>query len=775
VVAAKGARVVERDDVVELDQGWMIWDYAALRGSGVPFEVLADLALPDQIGLPPSPARNEAIRAANNRAFDSLVRNDTVREAITWQNPGVARTWLTHYAEQLRTGIFTARKSARGYREGVLARYAQRYATKNESVGFFGPVAWADVCHDSSEFPQKGLVQTGSGGIRRRTAYLETWAVAALAEAFAAVDGVADLVPLRWNPATALVDGQVRRPRRPPQPAGPADVAVLRAVDGVRCRGEVLATAAITHPVPDELVAALQRWEKAGVLLVGFRVPHHDRPDAVLRQQIVGLPDPALREDLLARLDSVTAACRRAGEAVGPDAVRQALDEVSRSVEAAGFAVAENRHTDFGRTPVYLECTRDTDVIIGSDLVDALRAPLALLLDTARWLCAEVATTVEAGLIAVYHQLRTRGEVTLADLQLAAVDYLVTGGPELPAVTADFQARWAELLTLADTDRDLRLDSARIRPMVDALFPHRRLHWAASRQHSPDLLLGRTADGGYRWVLGELHISLNTLESRTFLTQCDQPERLLTATERDMDRGRVMPVYPLNAAGATSRTYPPAALDPPGRYHYWSYDRDDGRADAARSVPATAVRVNLHDGVLVGTALGSSGRAEADAGWSAPVLEFFGDFLTSIAVNLFQIRPKAPHRPRVWLDDVIIARESWTFAVSEVPLPRPESTDRGHTPTVRWATATRLPRHVFAMVQGERKPVYVDFAAPLLVANLVHSLRRAEPDATVTISEMLPDPDELWLSDDAGHHYTSEFRIVAVDQQFAAPDIRKVP
>ena len=103
----------------------------------------------------------------------------------------------------------------------------------------------------------------------------------------------------------------------------------------------------------------------------------------------------------------------------------------------------------------------------------------------------------------------------------------------------------------------LHLRGDRVRAMADALFPSPGpLRWAASRQHSPDLLLCRTADGATCWVLGELHVAMNTLESRLFRTQCDDPAELVESTARDMSRGRVVPVYPRHAAGAM-RPRPP--------------------------------------------------------------------------------------------------------------------------------------------------------------------------------------------------------------------------
>ncbi|GIH19618.1 lantibiotic dehydratase [Rugosimonospora africana] len=747
-----------RDDVVPLDRGWSLWRVAVLRGAGLPFEILDDLAMPALLAEPAGPERNEAIRAGCARQFDLLVRNDLLREAVAWQNPNIADTWLGHYADRLAGGG-APRLANRAYRESVLARYAQRYCAKNESIGFFGPVAWARLVDE-----QAGLHQSGGGGIRRRTAYLETWAVAALAGVFERTPGVFDTLTVRLDAATSVAGDQLRQPRRPAITCDEVTLGILAQVDGVRHVGAVLAeAAAVTGKDADQLRGELLRLRERGVVRIGFRVPHHHRPDLVLREQIERLPNPAVRDDLLARLDRVIAACAAAAAAGGPTAVGSALRDVSARFADAGCADADTpRHTLYGRTPVYLDCRRDTDVRVGPDLVGQLAAPLGLLLDSARWLTGEVADVVESELRRAYRWLRSRrGEVSLADLQFAAGEVLATGGPGVQEIRTDFQLRWAELIPATD-GRLVQLSAARLRPMADKLFPRpASLRWAASRQHSPDLLLSRSPDGRTRWVLGELHVALNTAESRLFTAQCDDPRELVDATGRDMGRGRVVPVYPLDAAGATSRTYPPPSLDPPGRYRYWSYDGDDGRADGVRSVPSTAVSIHEVDGVLVG-------RADRD-GWAAPVLEFFGEFLTAITVNLFQPRACAPRLPRVLLDDLVICRESWSVPADEVPVPAGPARDRGYQRVREWAAASGMPRHVFVKTPAERKPCYVDFEAPLLVGNFVRAVRRAAraapgEQAAIDITEMLPAPDQLWLTDASGHRYTSEFRVVAVDE-----------
>jgi len=91
----------------------------------------------------------------------------------------------------------------------------------------------------------------------------------------------------------------------------------------------------------------------------------------------------------------------------------------------------------------------------------------------------------------------------------------------------------------------------------------------------------------------------------------------------------------------------------------------------------------------------------------------------------------------------------------------------------RWARAHRLPRLVFAKSPSEVKPVFVDLESPLFVTLLARLARGAHEsrsgEATITLSEMLPDLEQAWLPDAAGEHYVSEIRFVVVDDERRAP------
>ena len=58
-----------------------------------------------------------------------------------------------------------------------------------------------------------------------------------------------------------------------------------------------------------------------------------------------------------------------------------------------------------------------------------------------------------------------------------------------------------------------------------------------------------------------------------------------------------------------------------------------------------------------------------------------------------------------------------------------------------------------------------DFRSIALINLFAKSIRqtKAAGHLQYAVSEMLPDPDQLWLTDHEGRRYSSELRFVAVD------------
>ena len=703
--------------LLPLNADWALWRTGAVRGAGLPFHWLTWFADDDTDG----PSR--------------MLAEPTFLAALTWQNPQIVRAWAGRPGARIT-----------GYRARTVARFAQRYCAKNESIGFFGAVGWASL----ADVDPAGREATfrGGGGVRRGDVYFEHWAISELASAWARNERLVPYLPVRWHPAVAY-DGQaVRRPYRPPLPVDAETRRILASVDG---------RSAVRDVAGDSGIAQVMRLHAAGVLRVGFTVPVGERPEDALRAQAAAIADEALRDELCAALDRLEEHRLHIAAAMySPATLHTALGRLDQEFcRLTGRTASRDKSdADAGRTLVYPDCRRDLDVEVPGHLIARLREPLCLLLQTARWLTEQVADAVEDALTAEYATLRERGDdVSLSDLHFAAARVLSGAlGSPLHEVTEDFRERWLEVLSRAASAPDeITISSEQAAPLINALFPARQPGWAAARYHSPDLMLAREKDG-LRWVVGELHVAMNTLDARFFHTLADEPDELVAATASDMASGRIVPCYPADSQLVDSRRYPPLAVHVPERYLYWSFGDDTGAPAGTRSWPATALRVRRDQGVLV--------AGPKDGRWQLPVREFFGEFLSALVVNSFRVPGNGR---RVLIDHMVVQRRSWRY--SRADLPEGVTSQRGYKPERLTAmlTAAGVPRYLFARTPSEPKPFYVDLRAPHMVANLIRAWRQLPATAEVELHEMLPGPDQLWLADSREQLYTSELRFVAVD------------
>jgi hypothetical protein len=96
--------------------------------------------------------------------------------------------------------------------------------------------------------------------------------------------------------------------------------------------------------------------------------------------------------------------------------------------------------------------------------------------------------------------------------------------PLVEEIVADFRLRWARVLAITPGVRRHHVDSADIAAAAAEQFPAAPAAWSTAIQHSPDLMIAAAdADavdrGEFLLVLGELHMALNTIESRLFVEQ----------------------------------------------------------------------------------------------------------------------------------------------------------------------------------------------------------------------------------------------------------------
>jgi hypothetical protein len=139
--------------------------------------------------------------------------------------------------------------------------------------------------------------------------------------------------------------------------------------------------------------------------------------------------------------------------------------------------------------------------------------------------------------------------------------------------------------------------------------------------------------------------------------------------------------------------------------------------------------------------------------------------LSRVVVDAFQPVAPAAHRPRITIDKLVLSREQWAFQVADSAWAFAKDEQERFHLARRWRQEQELPERVFYRVPIELKPTAADFRSIVLVNMLAKQIRRTQAAGHTgfTVTEMLPDLDQLWLTDRHGQRYSSELRIVAYD------------
>jgi hypothetical protein len=759
---------------------WRLWRDACIRSAGFPARRVLSLCDPGlaraaDAGWHPG-AGGQATNAAAGYAaayqaatarlpglMAGLAAEPLFREAVTWQNPGMVENWF----DRLAPDAPRDRKGRK--RELSITTYLQRYGLKNDTIGFFGPVGWAWLSDDEDT-----VVQPGDRLLAERSTYFEVWAIDQVATVIAQHDGVAGWLRPRRDRSSLLAGNRLHRPLHKPAVLSPAQLTMLSRCDGRRTVTELVAD---SGPGGAAVLASLR---DLGAVRAELAVPVQARPERALRWQIEQVPDAAVRDAALRPLNEITDARDAVATAAGnPDKLLPAMAELARVFERITGRQATRRPGGAyaGRTLVYEDTVRDVRVRLGPSVTGALAQPLGLVLDSACWLAGEVAERYRALFGALFDRECRRAKTDRVPLSrlilMATPDLLTPSSRSLTEITtqvlAEFQQRWQALLEIpAGPVTRHHVRSADLAGRAAALFPARPPAWSGAAQHSPDVMIAAaSADalrrGDFALVLGELHVAINTLEARVFVEQHPDPARLLAAAGADHS-GRVVTMPRKDSPFVTSRTCPPTALPSPA-FTYVSGGNDAFEPPAGAAVlPAAGLLVSRDGADLVVTCAASGARLT--------FFEAIGDVMTSVVGSAFRPIGPAPHQPRITIDRLVLARESWTFAMADAAWAFAKDEAQRYAQARRWRQLHRLPEEVFYKVPTEDKPFAADFRSLTLVNLLAKNVRQAKEAgfASFGVSEMLPDTGQLWLPDAAGERYTCEFRFVATSTG-AAPDL----
>ncbi len=619
------------DRHVPLSGDWELWRDFAVRSAGLPVS-----------GLEAFGPGDESVR------LRGVARDPVFREAVMWQNPAAVDNAILKLADGSPTKPSRARQ-----REDLVASYWQRYCAKNDTIGFFGPLAWGRISDD-------GVPLSSCSGalVRERDVRLEAWGVQALAAAIA--------------PGLTIATG-----------------------------------------------------------------PH---AAADLRAELDRHPNPVAREGGLAALDRLELALNAVSRA-SPDSLRDALAALDATFsELTGRKPVRNPGRAYGaRTLVYIDCMRDLEVTLGPELVAEIAPSLQVLFEAGRWYCGRVN---EIGNRAIEQSLPPSGRGPFAPvLGRVLKTLLMHQPPEIEAELAEMHRRLALVLT----DPTPETIGAR----AAAVFADHQPAWPTSVFQSVDVQLAAPdeaaiVEGDWLAVVGDMHPGANPLVQGLFAHRHPDPPAMLDLIRAAVGRPIPFLLPPFAPGmGQDGRGMPRTAEDD---IHFAAMP--DTRAQPPR-------RTWLPDELLV------DGRdvTDRDGALRIPLADVLGMAIFISGVRAFELLPEGEHAERVTVGRTVVRREGWNVPARGVP------SDPRHL--ARFARDRGMPRRLFAKSPLERKPMYLDIDSPALSRVLCrHSRQAAEqaPGAAIRFTEMLPTPEQCWLSDAEGNRYVSELRLVAVDR-----------
>lgn len=756
--------------------GWLTWRWVCLRSAGFPVGLVDRLAPPGvaaTIDRLVDAGQVEEARAAFRAGCDlvraelvSIAKDPLFREAIAWQNRAVLHTGV----DRLIGKPITQRDDKTRQKERLVAKYVQRYATKCESIGFFGPIGWGRIANGDTPF----TLTPGPNLVDLRTTSLEYWAVAALADTLAERRELRPWLAPRLLPMTR-VEGRTLFTVGVPREISGADARLLVMCNGLRS-ARAIAAELVADPDSGfaEEQAVFERLDamvQPGVLSWTIEVPLPglgDRPEAALRRILEGVDDPRLRAEALRPLDELESAARvvtgAAGDAV---AVERSLGELATTFERVARECSTRRAGESyaGRTISYEDCRRDVELVIGRDVLARIAAPLALLMDSARWYCTEILRSYREEVWRLYRRVKSPLGAPLPLEQFGPV--LLENIPRLypkllnhkvhPPVLGDLPRRliekWSKILRLEEGPIQRRSEDLRL--AVREAFAVRGATPPSARCHAPDVMLAaRDVDairrGDLRVVLGEVHVGINTLERPFWLGHHPAPDEILATIARDQPAPRLTAMPPRSHTGRTSMYMTLG----PNDFDFMLLDGPASRLPPARRVVASECVFEEHDGELFVV------TRDRRARWEIGV--FFGSIIADQTYSPFEIVEETPHRSRLMIDDLVVARESWRLEGADLTFAtRPTEFERFAAVRRLWRDRG-LPRRVFVHSPNEGKPIYVDSDSTALVEVLAKASRGVDH---LNVAEMLPGPDETWLVDANGASYVSELRMVIVDDR----------
>jgi lantibiotic biosynthesis dehydratase-like protein len=705
-----------------------------------------------------------------NEALQLLAGDAMFQEAMVWQNRPAFETSVEPFSALPRS---SARNQRQRHREETVAKYAQRYCVKNDTIGFFGPAVWARIEPDE----QALKAVPGASLFEGRRTYFEAWAIDRLAMSLSLREGMQWWIPPLLAPDIRIEGGMLQRPGSSVQ-LTQFERAVLQLCDGRRLPDEILAILSGTTNLAVATKQALQEFLEAkaaeGILVWRFLVPVEINPELNLRQQLQRIGDVKLRETAMKQLNRLEAAREATSKAAGnPGRLNEALAKAEQSfAEITQSSGSRNPGATYGaRTIFYEDCRRDFSLKITPKFIKPIVPALSLLFQSLRWLVRSIAEQLIVLFRNSFQELvegKTARELPLLHWWLHTEPKLLNTA-SISVLEKLFTQKWTEVLKV-DVGKDIvSFSSNELKAAVEQTFPEIESGYCPVRYFCPDLMLAAESveaihRGDVLYVLGEVHSGKNTLGHAALVQQHPDLQQLLQATEWDWGTPRFKILDTQQVETTTVRTS--NALLCASDYLV-ATTPDSVPPSGFISHPISEFTIHEQGGELY--------VVSRRGGQRFHILEVFSDLFSPFVMNKGSWIPPLRYTPRILIDNLVIRRATWRFSANELEFAREKDESRRFLEARRWMKENGLPRRMFVRSATEVKPFYLDWDTPIFVEGLSHYLRvaqsLAEGQTEFAFSEMLPDLNQLWLRDGKDMSYTSELRFAFVDLKARAAGV----
>jgi hypothetical protein len=368
---------------------------------------------------------------------------------------------------------------------------------------------------------------------------------------------------------------------------------------------------------------------------------------------------------------------------------------------------------------------------------------------------------------AIYAQLSTRnGSAAIEFIEFhEALESMIggeDGNPFRATVRPLLEEKWGEILAVPPDQRSVEYRSEDLRERVNAAFALPPSQQLLACYHSPDIMIAAASQdairrGEYQLVLGELHVFWNTLAWWLFVGQQETAKEIEQSFDVDLPEPVITWLVPKGHWASTSGRLAPAHIA--SKDYRIEVRPGPANREVGQVIPGGSLLVEKQGNELVVRKHGEPVQFT--------LAEVYREVLSHRISSSFTVMSPKPYRPRISIDGLIVCREAWRFPAAELEFAFVKDEGERFVAARRWSLKHHIPRFAFCVSPVEVKPFYVDFDSPIyidILAKVVrHTVQLGNDEAQITLSEMVPGPDQVWLPDADGQLYTSELRVVAFD------------